>query len=223
MKWVITLAKKYVRGGYSDERLMDAIQSGSLGMVRAIEKFDPTKGYKLSTYSYFWIIQCIQRGEETRDAIRIPDLAYQQYRKLEKAVAALRVEGRIVTTALLSEMTGIPAATVSQRLEIGKIKIISSLDKVASHADGDGTALIDLIADESISNDWEDSAHLDSQRAWLDAHMTELTEAQRSVIQGIREGQTHTALAEQMGISRSRTGQLRGSAVKRLRAAALAA
>jgi DNA-directed RNA polymerase specialized sigma subunit len=120
-------------------------------------------------------------------------------------------------------MTGISENVIPQRLEISKVKAITSLDALVNQGEGGGTALVDLIQGESANENWEDSIQAGIDRAWLDSQLELLSEPEQAVLQGIREGRSHKAIGAELGLSHSRCGQHRASAIRKLRIAAVAA
>ena len=213
VRWVVAIAKKYCCSNYSDERLMEAIQSGVLGLIRAIERFDHTRGYKLSTFSYFWILQGIQRGEEHRLTIRLPDAVQFECRKIERAALALSEKGERPTQERLAEATKIPVHRVKSRLAVLPLRHLASLDSV--HGDDHDSPLVDLIADpnQTLEADVERQAMTD----WLDGQLAQLPERQRTAIAFMREGRDRKEAARQLGISTSAVALHQSKAINALR------
>jgi RNA polymerase sigma factor (sigma-70 family) len=212
---VVSLAKKLCRTAFSDDRLQEYIQNGMLGLARAAEKYDPSLGYKFSTYAHWWIRQSIGRGAEFESIIRIPGNALQEYRTLERAIAKLQQEGRKPTPELLSELTGFTTTRIAYRLEIGKVKLVKSLDAQAS-GDVDGSALIDLLADDSQYQEYE-SMDQETLKEWLEQNMDCLTDRQTLAIELTLQGLTRKEIAGTMGCSRSGVGLHIAAAKTRLR------
>jgi RNA polymerase nonessential primary-like sigma factor len=213
VRWVVAIAKKHCRFDFSDERLMDAIQFGVFGLIRAIERFDPTRGYKLSTFSYFWILQGIQRGEESRGVVRLPDTVVQQCRKVETAIQQLREQGIRPTRKRIAEATGISETLVAQRIQASPLRSIGSLDAIA--ANSDDKALIELIADEA-TEPAEAEIELEILRAWLDSNLDCLSTKQRQVFERLQQGQERQAIAAELGVSRSSVGAHQKAAIEKL-------
>jgi RNA polymerase sigma factor (sigma-70 family) len=210
----VSVAKKYCRLNYSDDRLMDHIQNGMVGLARGAEKFQPALGYKFSTYAYWWIRQGITRGGENDSIIRLPGMALQEYRTLERAIAQLQQEGRKPTPELLSEMTGLTEEHISFRLEIGKVRVVASLDAQAGSPDG--SSLLDLIASEPDTTT-EDEDELADMRSQVQRNMGCLTESQTRVFNLALQGLNQREIAGTIGCSRAGAGTHLSAAKSRLR------
>lgn len=213
MRWVVAIAKKYCCSNYSDDRLMEAIQWGSMGLIRAVERFDHTRGYKLSTFSYHWILQGIQRGDESRNVVRMSADVLLELRKLERAAAVLAERNEPVTPDRLGELTSIPSSRVKIRLAAMPLKHMLSLN--ATRSDGSDTPLVDLIADHRESPDGEVERQVMTE--WLDQQVALLPERQRTVINAALQGRDRKDTARELGISTSRVGQTRARAIQSLR------
>jgi RNA polymerase primary sigma factor len=215
---VVTVAKKYCRSDFNDERLQEHIQNGMLGLARAAEKFDHARGYKFSTYAYWWITQSIGRAAESEGMIRIPGSALQQYRALERAIAQLQHENRKPTPELLSELTGMTTSAIANRLEIGKVKLVKSLD-AQSGQDGEGSSLLELLVDPTTcqAEEVEDQVDLESLRTWLERNKQCLTPKQAIAIELTMQGKTHKQIAADLGCSRAGAGLHISQAKTRIR------
>ena len=215
---VVTVAKKYCRSNHTEEQFMEHIQNGMLGLARAAEKFDHARGYKFSTYAYWWITQGIGRAAESEGMIRIPSTALQQYRALERAIAQLQHEGRKPTPELLSELTGMTTSAIANRLEIGKVKLVKSLD-AHSGLDGEGSPLLELLVDPTTcqTEETEDYVYLESLREWFEHSKQWLTPKQAIAIELKMQGKTHKEIAADLGCSRAGAGLYIGQAKTRIR------
>lgn len=216
VRWVVAVAKKHCRGGQDEDRLMECIQFGVFGLIRAIERFEPTRGYKLSTFSYFWILQSIQRGEETRGSIRIPDAVALEIRKIRRAADELRAAGTNPTAERIEEATGIPASRVRSRIEGAGVVAVQSLDFINPLTED--MSLLDVIPAENSDSGFE-SLELDLQRAWLDSNMHALTERQREVWELAQRGVPRKDIAKELEMSVSAVGAHQKTSLEKLRGA----
>lgn len=216
VRWVVTIAKKHCRGGQDEDRLMECIQFGVLGLIRAIERFEPARGYKLSTFSYFWIRQAMQRGEETRGSIRVPDTVVLETRKIRRAADDLRAAGVNPTTKRLEDVTGIPASRIRSRIEGAGVIAVQSLDSINPVTED--LTLLDVIPAEN-GNAAEDELQLDLQRVWLDSNIHVLTGRQRQVWELSRRGIPRTVIAQQLQICVSAVGAHQKNSLDKFRRA----
>ncbi len=215
---VISVAKRYRGLGVP---FLDLIQEGNLGLMRAVERFDPDKGNRLSTYAMWWIRQSIIRAVANLSrTIRVPIHAGERERKLRRVAQELQQTlGRTPTANELAAELGLTPRQVQRLQNMGQQAV--SLDQPIREGEADGSSLADLIEDENSLA----PADLAAQRLLRDdvsAVLADLKPREAEVLRlryGLEGERVHTLkeVGELMGVTRERVRQLEMRALRKLR------
>jgi RNA polymerase primary sigma factor len=217
LRLVVRLASDYANLGLP---LLDLVSEGNIGLMKAVERFDPQKGGKLSTYAAWWIKQSIKRALANQGkTIRVPVHQIEKIAKIRRLIERLTVEfGREPTDEELADEVGLSAPQISALKSSGIQP--TSLDAPIGKDDGE-TLFGDMISDESAEDPLEYLEEKDA-RVMLGGVLKVLTARERDIIKlryGLGGGRERTLeeIGTKLGITRERIRQIQMGALKKMR------
>lgn len=219
LRFVVSVAKQYQNQGLS---LSDLINEGNLGLIKAAQRFDETRGFKFISYAVWWIRQSIlQALAEQSRIVRLPLNKVGSLNKINKAFSELEQEfEREPSPEELAEMLEIPTEEVETTLGVAARHV--SMD--APFVEGEDNSLLDVLENSATPNTDQALEYLESLRREIDRSLGTLTDRQCDVIKlyfgiGVEHPMSLEDIGEKFGLTRERVRQIKDKAINKLRSA----